>query len=122
MIAEGQESQRIDDIVDTVALVISGHSVARSQHKEPKSLQESKAKEKDNADKIEPSEKVQNEVKKVVEEEPEDPTDICLGQSKLNKANMELHNVLFQSKLESLVPIYDLNEETQLFSIRGMIN
>lgn len=107
-IAEGKETERIDDIINTVATLLSGKTL-------PLSKKDSKAEPKK-----EPEKAV--EVEEAKEEEKKLEKSVIGNESEEQKESRELHEVIFQSALENIQPEYDLEEEAELFCIRGMNN
>ena len=102
-----KESNRIDDIVNTAALILTGKNVPSKKTKESRKVKESDEKP---------------EIEEEKEPEIEDQQIYLNKENNEQKDRRQIHNALFQSKIDSLVPKYNIEEETKLFSIRGMMN
>lgn len=113
MIDDCREAERIDDVVNTVATLISG--------KVADALEKSKPKQNlrvidISSSKTENKPKVKEEAK-VVQENSDTP-----AETQEKKESRELHNALYQSAIDSIKPIYDLDEERKMFSVKGLLN
>ena len=104
MDGRNKESERLDDIMDTVATLISGKTFAKKQPKKQPII-----------------EKQQKQVK-VVEEIEKQQNEEEITETEEQKENRMIHNALLNSAVDSIRPTYNYQEESALFCVRGLSN